>query len=87
MPTRRQRGRRRADSSAPSVGVSLVPESVSQSARHGVAYRGYVGHNPGTSLSLNYRRDNRAPHLFNFLKTAQHFVRQVRDKSDRRGRA
>jgi len=60
------------------VGVSLVPLSVSQSERHGVAYRSYAGHNPGTALSLNYRRDNRTPHLFNFLKVAQQFVRQTR---------
>jgi LysR family transcriptional regulator, benzoate and cis,cis-muconate-responsive activator of ben and cat genes len=60
------------------VGVSLVPLSVSQSERHGVAYRNYAGHNPGTALSLNYRRDNRTPHLFNFLKVAQQFVRRTR---------
>jgi LysR family transcriptional regulator, benzoate and cis,cis-muconate-responsive activator of ben and cat genes len=58
------------------VGISLVPESVSQSERVGVAYRTYVGHNPGTALSLNYRRDNRTPHLFNFLKVTQRFARR-----------
>jgi DNA-binding transcriptional LysR family regulator len=58
------------------VGISLVPESVSQSERVGVVYRHYQGCNPGTSLSLNYRRDNRMPHLFNFLKVAQRFARQ-----------
>jgi DNA-binding transcriptional LysR family regulator len=52
------------------VGISLVPESVSRSERTGVTYRPYVGNNPGTSLSLNYRRDNRMPHLQNFLKVA-----------------
>lgn len=52
------------------VGVSLVPESVALSERTGVTYRAYVGHNPGTSLSLNYRRDNRTPHLFNFVRCA-----------------
>jgi DNA-binding transcriptional LysR family regulator len=58
------------------VGISLVPESVSQSERTGVVYRRYVGHNPGTGLSLNYRRDNRMPHLYNFLKVAQQVARQ-----------
>ena len=57
------------------VGVSLVPESVSQSARPGVAYHSYEGFNPGTALSLNYRRDNRMAHLFNFLKIAQNLAR------------
>ncbi|WP_363318121.1 LysR family transcriptional regulator [Bradyrhizobium sp.] len=56
------------------VGISVVPESVSQSERPGVTYRSYEGHNPGTSLSINYRRDNRMPHLFNFLKVAQAFA-------------
>lgn len=58
------------------VGISMVPQSVSQSERTGVAYRGYEGHNPGTALSLNYRRDNRMPHLFNFLKVAQAIARR-----------
>lgn len=58
------------------VGLSLVPESVSETQRKGVIYRSYDGCNPGTSLSLNYRRDNRMPHLFNFLKIAQKFARQ-----------
>lgn len=58
------------------VGVSLVPESVSLSERAGVVYRRYEGNNPGTSLSLNYRRDNRMPHLFNFLKVARNIARR-----------
>lgn len=58
------------------VGVSLVPESVSLSERAGVVYRRYEGTNPGTSLSLNYRRDNRMPHLFNFLKVARNVARR-----------
>ncbi len=41
----------------------------------GVTYRTYEGTNPGASLSLNYRRDNRMPHLFNFLKIAQKITR------------
>jgi DNA-binding transcriptional LysR family regulator len=61
------------------VGIALVPESVSQSERPGVAYRTYDGHNPGTSLSLNYRRDNRMPQLFNFLKVAQKVTRRERE--------
>ena len=40
------------------VGISVVPKSVSQAERPGVKYRDYEGCNPGTSLSLNYRRDN-----------------------------
>jgi len=60
------------------VGIALVPESVSQSERPGIAYRTYDGHNPGTSLSLNYRRDNRMPQLFNFLKVAQKITRRER---------
>jgi len=60
------------------VGIALVPKSVSQAERPGVAYRAYEGHNPGTALSLNYRRDNRMPHLFNFLKVAQEVVRRQR---------
>ncbi|WP_349644623.1 MULTISPECIES: LysR family transcriptional regulator [unclassified Bradyrhizobium] len=60
------------------VGISLVPASVSQSPRLGVAYRPYAGNNPGTALSLNYRRDNRTPHVFNFLKIAQQFARRGR---------
>ena len=65
------------------VGVSLVPLSVSRSERHGVTYREYSGHNPGTSLSLNYRRDNRTPHLFNFLKMAKQFARRADDSKGR----
>lgn len=59
------------------VGVSLVPLSVSRSEREGVTYRRYSGHNPGTSLSLNYRRDNRTSHLFNFLKIAKQVARHA----------
>ncbi len=61
------------------VGISLVPESVSQSERPGVTYCTYEGNNPGASLSLNYRRDNRMPHLFNFLKIAHKITRHARD--------
>lgn len=61
------------------VGISVVPKSVSQSERPGVTYRTYEGHNPGTSLSLNYRRDNRMPHVLNFLNTARALARQKHD--------
>ncbi|MEH2549255.1 DNA-binding transcriptional LysR family regulator [Bradyrhizobium sp. AZCC 2262] len=61
------------------VGIALVPESVSQSERPGAAFCAYEGSNPGASLSLNYRRDNRMPHLFNFLKIAQKLIRHARD--------
>jgi hypothetical protein len=30
----------------------------------------------GTALSMNYRRDNRMPQLFNFLKIAQKVTRR-----------
>ena len=58
------------------VGIALVPKSVSEAERPGVSYRAYEGHNPGTALSLNYRRDNRMPHLFNFLKIAKDVTRR-----------
>lgn len=55
------------------AGISLVPESVSQSDRPGVAFRNYVGENPGTALSLNFRRDNQTVHVLEFLKVASGF--------------
>lgn len=58
------------------VGLSVVPKSVSSSGRAGVAYRPLAGKNPGTSLSLNYRRDNRAQHLMNFLAVARKVMRK-----------
>ncbi|MDL2401004.1 LysR family transcriptional regulator [Rhizobium mayense] len=57
------------------VGISVVPESVAQNERPGVIYRHYEGCNPGTQLSLNYRRDNRSPHLFGFLTLARKIAR------------
>ena len=53
------------------VGVALVPESVSQTQRAGVAYRQYEGFNPGTSLSLNARIDSLSPHVRNFFEVAR----------------
>jgi DNA-binding transcriptional LysR family regulator len=57
------------------VGVSIVPESVSTTQRAGVSYRKYNGPNPGTSLSVNYRLDNRSPHLKNFIDIARSYAR------------
>lgn len=57
------------------VGISLVPFSVSQNHRPGVIYRTYRGNNPGTELSLNYRRDNRSPHVFGFVSLARKMAR------------
>lgn len=45
------------------AGVSLVPASVEESQRHGIAYRRIAGDGPRTSLSLAYRRDNKAATL------------------------
>ncbi|MGE4372061.1 MAG: LysR substrate-binding domain-containing protein [Xanthobacter sp.] len=49
------------------AGISIVPASVAESSRPGMLYMPYEGYNPGTGLSLNYRRDNQSPHLFTFL--------------------
>lgn len=54
------------------VGVSLVPRSVAMSQRPGVAFRAYVGPNPGTELSVNHRIDHRSPQLWSFLKAVRH---------------
>ncbi|EJN05849.1 LysR substrate-binding domain-containing protein [Phyllobacterium sp. YR531] len=56
------------------VGVSIVPQSVSTTQRAGVSYKRYAGPNPNTSLSVNYRRDNRSPQLRNFLNIAQRYA-------------
>jgi LysR family transcriptional regulator, benzoate and cis,cis-muconate-responsive activator of ben and cat genes len=58
------------------VGISLVPQSVSVSSRPGVLFRAYKGHNPGTSLSINARLDNRSPHVMNFFDLARKFIRK-----------
>lgn len=57
------------------VGVSIVPHSVSLAKRPGVSYRPYQGFNPGTALSINYRRDNRSPQLLNFLEITRRYAR------------
>jgi DNA-binding transcriptional LysR family regulator len=66
------------------VGILLVPESASH-PRNGVTYSAYEGHNPGTSLSLNFRRDNRTPHLINFQRIAERITRSEHVKESRRG--
>ena len=55
------------------VGMSVVPQSVSQTQRAGVVYRTYDGTNPGTALSVNARLDNRSPHIINFFEIAKLF--------------
>jgi LysR family transcriptional regulator, benzoate and cis,cis-muconate-responsive activator of ben and cat genes len=57
------------------VGVCIVPRSVSATQHAGVIYRDFLGPNPGTSLSFNYRIDNRSPQLFGFLNVARECAR------------
>ncbi|WP_225026696.1 LysR family transcriptional regulator [Xinfangfangia pollutisoli] len=57
------------------VGLSVVPESVSNTTRPGVVFRPYGGHNPGTALTVHSRLDNRAPQVVNFMETTRKFVR------------
>ena len=57
------------------VGLSVVPESVSRTTRPGVCYRPYVGHNPGTALTVHSRLDNRAPQVLNFMEITRKFTR------------
>lgn len=63
------------------VGLSIVPESVSATQRAGVCYRPFVGKNPGTSLSVHARRDNRALHVVNFLKIVRRYAQKSAIKS------
>lgn len=58
------------------VGVSIVPESVSTTQRASVSYRKYIGPNPGTTLSVNYRQDNRSPQLRSFVDIARRYARE-----------
>ena len=58
------------------AGVSLVPASVEESRRHGVAYRPIAGEAPRTALSLAYRRDNQTA-------TLKLFCAAVRDAATR----
>ncbi len=57
------------------VGISVVPESVSRTTRPGVFFREYIGHNPGTALTIHARRDNQAAQVMNFLDVTRKFVR------------
>ncbi len=59
------------------VGVCIVPRSVSSTQRSGVIYQEYVGPNPGTSLSVNYRTDNRSPQLWSFVRVARDYARSL----------
>ena len=57
------------------VGVSLVPESVAESQRIGVNFCYYDGYNPGTALSINYRRDSCGPHITKFLEASRRIIK------------
>lgn len=59
------------------AGVCIVPRSVSSTHRPGITYRSYLGPNPGTALSVNYRIDNRSPQLWSFLKAARLQARRI----------
>jgi hypothetical protein len=63
------------------VGVCIVPQSVSATQHAGVIYRDFLGPNPGTSLSVNYRIDNRSPQLLSFVGVAREFARRLRPAS------
>jgi len=58
------------------VGISMVPASVATTKRNGVRFVEYQGPNPGTSLSICHRRDNRDPMIFNFVEIAQKIERK-----------
>ncbi len=60
------------------VGVSLVPESVATTQRPGVFYRPFLGPNPGTALSAHARRDNTKPHVLNFFRILETYVKKAR---------
>ncbi len=60
------------------VGVCMVPRSVSATQHAGVIYRDFLGPNPGTSLSVNYRIDNRSPQLLGFISVAREFARSLK---------
>ena len=59
------------------VGVCIVPRSVSATQHAGVIYRDFLGPNPGTSLSVNYRIDNRSPQLLAFISVARECTRSL----------
>jgi len=53
------------------AGVSLVPESTSESERRGLVWRPLIGVTAETQLSLNWRIDNRAPLVRRFIECAR----------------
>ncbi len=57
------------------VGISVVPQSVSQTTRPGVVFRTYEGTNPGTRLTVLARRDNQSRQAMNFFDIARRFLR------------
>ncbi|WP_341864138.1 LysR substrate-binding domain-containing protein [Gymnodinialimonas sp. 57CJ19] len=63
------------------VGISVVPQSVSQSDRHGVVFRPFEEGNLGTAISLAVRRDNQSVHTNQFVTVAQKFARKVKKRS------
>ncbi|WP_312038160.1 LysR family substrate-binding domain-containing protein [Rhizobium lusitanum] len=63
------------------VGLSVVPETVSRTQRPGVLFRPYVGHNPGTGLTVHARLDNRAPQVINFMEVTRKFARKASRQS------
>jgi len=58
------------------VGLAMVPKSVSNSPRAGVLYRSYEGNNPGTSLTVHARRDNRKPQVLQFFDIIEKYTRK-----------
>ena len=59
------------------AGVALVPEAVAMSERKGLIFRPYHGYNPGISLSVHARLDNRSPQVLQFLDLARKFSRSL----------
>lgn len=58
-------------------GMAFVPKSVSMFERRGLIFRPYDGYNPGISLSVHARLDNRAPQVVQFLELTRKFARQL----------
>nr|WP_319250814.1 LysR substrate-binding domain-containing protein [uncultured Celeribacter sp.] len=61
------------------VGLAMVPESVSDSRHTGVTFRHYEGRNPGTSLTVHARLDNRKPQVLHFFDLLKTFTRKLKD--------
>lgn len=57
------------------VGVAVVPASVGRSPKAGVTYKPFAGHNPGTTLTVHARLDNRRPQVLNFFALLQKFLK------------